>query len=61
MVSDGAAGDPVVFEAEFVLNLFFFIQVPNDGNLILFGANMSLLSGNQDSTPKELQQISISH
>lgn len=37
MVSDGVSADPVVLEAEFALNPLFFIQVPNDENLLLFG------------------------
>merc|ERR1719491_2697598 len=37
MVSDGTAGDPVVLETEFAMNPLFFIQVPNDENLLLFG------------------------
>lgn len=37
MVSDGAAADPVVLETEFAMNPLFFIQVPNDENLLLFG------------------------
>jgi len=37
MVSDGAAGDPVVLETEFALNPLYFMQVPNDENLLLFG------------------------
>eukprot|EP00747_Dinoflagellata_sp_TGD_P111570 gnl/TRDRNA2_/TRDRNA2_171250_c0_seq8.p1 gnl/TRDRNA2_/TRDRNA2_171250_c0~~gnl/TRDRNA2_/TRDRNA2_171250_c0_seq8.p1 ORF type:complete len:234 (+),score=82.89 gnl/TRDRNA2_/TRDRNA2_171250_c0_seq8:84-785(+) len=37
MTSDGATGDPVVLETEFALNPLFFIQVPNDDNLLMFG------------------------
>merc|ERR1712232_1259420 len=37
MVSDGAAGDPVVLETEFAMNPLFFIQVPNDENLLMCG------------------------
>jgi len=37
MVSDGAAADPVVLETEFAMNPLFFIQVPNDENLLLYG------------------------
>jgi hypothetical protein len=38
MTSDGAKGDPVVFETEFALNPLFFIQVPNDENLLMYGS-----------------------
>jgi hypothetical protein len=38
MTSDGAKGDPVVLEAEFALNPLFFIQVPNDENLLMCGS-----------------------
>jgi len=37
MVSDGAAGDPVQLEAEFAMNPLFYVQVPNEENLLLFG------------------------
>jgi hypothetical protein len=37
MVSDGATGDPVVLEAEFAMNPLFYIQVPNDESLLMFG------------------------
>jgi len=38
MTSDGAKGDPVVLETEFALNPLFFIQVPNDENLLMCGS-----------------------
>merc|ERR1712166_695041 len=37
MTSDGAKADPVVLEAEFALNPLFYIQVPNEENLLMFG------------------------
>lgn len=37
LTSDGAAGDPVVLEAEFALNPLFYINVPNEENMLLFG------------------------
>jgi hypothetical protein len=37
MTSDGAKGDPVVLESEFALNPLFYIQVPNEENLLMFG------------------------
>jgi len=38
MTSDGATGDPVVLETEFALNPLFYIQVPNDENLLMYGS-----------------------
>lgn len=37
MTSDGAKGDPVVLESEFAMNPLFYIQVPNDESLLMFG------------------------
>jgi len=37
MTSDGAAGDPIVLETEFAMNPLFYIQVPNEENLLMFG------------------------
>jgi len=37
MTSDGSKGDPVVLEAEFSLNPLFYIHVPNEDNLLMFG------------------------
>jgi len=37
MVSDGAAADPVVLETEFAMNPLFYVQVPNEESLLLFG------------------------
>jgi len=37
MTSDGASGDPVVLETEFAMNPLFYIQVPNEENLLMFG------------------------
>jgi len=37
MVSDGAA-ETVVLETEFAMNPLFYIQVPNEENLLLFGS-----------------------
>lgn len=37
MVSDGAAGDPVVLEAEFAMNPLFYVQIPNEESLLLWG------------------------
>merc|ERR1712217_986563 len=37
MVSDGAAGDPVVLEAEFTLNPLFYLGVPNEDGQLLWG------------------------
>mmetsp|Transcript_46397 Transcript_46397/g.122559 ORF Transcript_46397/g.122559 Transcript_46397/m.122559 type:complete len:222 (-) Transcript_46397:57-722(-) len=38
MTSDGAKGDPVVLESEFSLNPLFYVQVPNEDNLLLTGS-----------------------
>jgi len=37
MTSDGKTGDPVVLEAEFALNPLFYIAVPNEESLLMFG------------------------
>merc|ERR1712166_1607410 len=37
MTSDGAKADPVVLEAEFALNPLFYMQVPNEENLLMYG------------------------
>ena len=37
MTSDGKTGDPVVLEAEFALNPLFYIAVPNEDNMLMFG------------------------
>jgi len=37
MTSNGASGDPIVLETEFAMNPLFYIQVPNEENLLMFG------------------------
>merc|ERR1712157_316094 len=37
MTSDGAKGDPVVLETEFTPNPLFYVSVPNEENLLMFG------------------------
>jgi len=37
MTSDGAKGDPVVLETEFTLNPLFYLQVPGEEDLMMFG------------------------
>merc|ERR1712083_77340 len=37
LVSDPASGDPVVIETEFAVNPLFYVQVPAEENLYIFG------------------------
>jgi len=57
LVSDGTAGDPVVLETEFTPNPLFYMEVPNQDNLLLFGKwwigeNASTLGTIGTSIPK---------